>query len=512
MDDGITGTTMKRPGFQKMIAAIEAGYISAVFVKDLSRLGRNYIEVGKLTEEFFPLHDVRLVAVSDGVDSDEGEDDFTPFKNIMNEYYAKDISKKRRIVNKMKGNAGIPLSPPPYGYIKNPDDPRFWVIDPEAAAVVQRIYQMTLEGSGLAEIAAALGADGIVNPTYYWRNRGTSRGGSKSTAEPTKWGHTTVKKILTLQEYCGDVINFKSYSKSYKIKRRIENPEENRAIFLNVHEPIIDRATWEKVQALTKGTRRKRPQVTQEPSVFSGYLKCPECGGNLNFHFNQGNHDIKFFSCQNHNSGLRKCSSTHYIRLDFLERVVLYEVNRLAAFSSEYEDDFIKAIMGRSAKVAENVRVRKQRELDGLLARDKELDMLFERLYEDNVAGKIDDARFAKMAKRYEQEQGENGKWIKALRLELKQSESKRMDIDDFLTTVRRYTNAAKITKRMVGELIDHIDVYQAEKQDGVTTQRVVIHYNCIGAFDVPDRRKIPEADIIMETRKGVAVSYAPAV
>ena len=512
VDDGITGTTMKRPGFQKMIAAIEAGYISAVFVKDLSRLGRNYIEVGKLTEEFFPLHDVRLVAVSDGVDSDEGEDDFTPFKNIMNEYYAKDISKKRRIVNKMKGNAGIPLSPPPYGYIKNPDDPRFWVIDPEAAAVVQRIYQMTLEGSGLAEIAAALGAEGIVNPTYYWRSRGVNRSGSKSTVEPTKWGHTTVKKILTLQEYCGDVINFKSYSKSYKIKRRIENPEENRAIFLNVHEPIIDRATWEKVQALTKGTRRKRPQVTQEPSVFSGYLKCPECGGNLNFHFNQGNHDIKFFSCQNHNSGLRKCSSTHYIRLDFLERVVLYEVNRLAAFSSEYEDDFIKAIMGRSAKVAENVRVRKQRELDGLLARDKELDMLFERLYEDNVAGKIDDARFAKMAKRYEQEQGENGKRIKALRLELKQSESKRMDIDDFLTTVRRYTNAANITKRMVGELIDHIDVYQAEKQDGITTQRVVIHYNCIGAFDVPDRRKIPEVDIIMETRKGVAVSYAPAV
>ena len=512
VDDGITGTTMKRPGFQKMIAAIEAGYISAVFVKDLSRLGRNYIEVGKLTEEFFPLHDVRLVAVSDGVDSDEGEDDFTPFKNIMNEYYAKDISKKRRIVNKMKGNAGIPLSPPPYGYIKNPDDPRFWVIDPEAAAVVQRIYQMTLEGSGLAEIAAALGADGIVNPTYYWRSRGTSRGGSKSTVEPTKWGHTTIKKILTTQEYCGDVINFKSYSKSYKMTRRIENPEENRAIFLNVHEPIIDRPTWEKVQALKAGTRRKRPTVTQEPSVFSGYLKCPECGGNLNFHFNQGNHDIKFFSCQNHNSGLRKCSSTHYIRLDFLERVVLYEVNRLAAFSSEYEDDFIKAIMGRSAKVAENVRVRKQRELDGLLARDKELDMLFERLYEDNVAGKIDDARFAKMAKRYEQEQGENGKRIKALRLELKQSESKRMDIDDFLTTVRRYTNAAKITKRMVGELIDHIDVYQAEKQDGVTTQRVVIHYNCIGAFDVPDRRKIPEAAIIMETRKGVAVSYAPAV
>ena len=510
VDDGITGTTMKRPGFQKMLTAIEAGYISAVFVKDLSRLGRNYIEVGKLTEEFFPLHDIRLVAVSDGVDSDEGEDDFTPFKNIMNEYYAKDISKKRRIVNKMKGNTGVPLSPPPYGYIKNPDDPRFWVVEPEAAEVVRRIYRMALEGYGLAETAAQLAADGVVNPTYYWRSRGTSRGGSKSTVEPTKWGHTTVKKILTLQEYCGDVINFKSYSKSYKMKKRIENPEENRAIFLNVHEAIIDRQTWEKVQALQKGTRRKKPTVTQEPSVFSGLLKCPECGGNLNFHFNQNNHDIKFFSCQNHNSGYRKCSKTHYIRLDFLEQVVLYEVKRLACFASEYENDFIKAMIGRSAKVAENTALRKQRELDALTARDRELDMLFERLYEDNVAGKIDDARFAKMSKRYEQEQGENAKKIKALRLELKKDESKRMDIDDFLETVRRYTDVATITKRMVAELIDHIEVYHAEKQDGITNQRVVIHYNCIGAFDVPDRRKIPEADIIMETRKGVALSYAP--
>ena len=510
VDDGITGTTMKRPGFQKMLTAIEGGYISAVFVKDLSRLGRNYIEVGKLTEEFFPLHDIRLVAVSDGVDSDEGEDDFTPFKNIMNEYYAKDISKKRRIVNKMKGNAGVPLSPPPYGYIKNPDDPRFWVVEPEAAEVVRRIYRMALEGYGLAETAAQLAADGVVNPTYYWRSRGTSRGGSKSTVEPTKWGHTTIKKILTLQEYCGDVINFKSYSKSYKMKKRIENPEENRAIFLNVHEAIIDRQTWEKVQALQKGTRRKKPTVTQAPSVFSGLLKCPECGGNLNFHFNQNNHDIKFFSCQNHNSGYRKCSKTHYIRLDFLEQVVLYEVKRLACFACEYENDFIKAMIGRSAKVAENTALRKQRELDALTARDRELDMLFERLYEDNVAGKIDDARFAKMSKRYEQEQGENAKKIKALRLELKKDESKRMDIDDFLETVRRYTDATAITKRMVAELIDHIEVYHAEKQDGVTNQRVVIYYNCIGAFDVPDRRKIPEADIIMETRKGVALSYAP--
>ena len=430
-------------------------------------------------------------------------------------WYAKDISKKRKIVNKIKGNAGIPLSPPPYGYMKNPADPRFWVIDPEAAEVVRCIYRLALEGNGPLQIATALCEAGILNPSAYRTSKGFSKGvnrsGSKSTLEPTKWGHTTVKKMLTLQEYCGDVINFKTYSKSYKMKRRIENPEENRAVFLNVHEAIIDRAMWEKVQTLKAGTRRKKPSVTQEPSVFSGRLKCPECGGNLNFHFNQGNHDIKFFSCRNHNSGLRKCSSTHYIRLDFLEQVVLYEVNRLAAFANEYEHDFVKAMLGRSAKVAENDRAKKQRELNALLTRDKELDMLFEMLYEDNVAGKIDDARFARMSKRYEQEQGEIGTKVKSLRLELKKAEGQQMDMEDFLKTVRRYTHVTKITRRMVSELIDHIDVYHAEKQDGITTQQVIIHYNCVGPFMVPDRRKIPERDILLETKKGVALSYAPA-
>ena len=510
VDDGITGTTMNRPGFQKMIQAIEAGYIKAVFVKDLSRLGRNYIEVGKLTEEFFPLHDVRLIAVSDGVDSDEGDNEFTPFRNIMNEWYAKDISKKRRIVNKMKGNSGIPLSPPPYGYIKNPDDPRFWIVEPEAAEIVKRIYRMALEGHGLNEIAAALQADGINNPSYYWLNRGTSRSGSKSTLEPTKWGHTTIKKILTLQEYCGDVINFKSYSKSYKIKRRIANPEENRAVFLNVHEPIIERATWEKVQVLQKGTRRRKPTKSNVPNIFAGRLKCADCGGNLNFHFNQLNPEIKYFSCQSHNSGLRKCTGTHYIRLDFLEQILLCEINRLSAFAAEYEDEFLKAIIGLSAKTAESKRQQKKKELATLSARDKELDMLFEKLYEDNVSGKIDDARFSKMSKRYEEEQGEITAKLKLLRQELKKFESRHVDVDDFLQSIRRYRNVTEITLRMVGELIDHIDVYQAEKSEGIHTQRIVIYYNCIGQFAVPSAKNIPETNIVVETRKGVAVSYSP--
>ena len=510
VDDGITGTTMKRPEFQKMLKAIEAGYISAVFVKDLSRLGRNYIEVGKLTEEFFPQYDVRLVAVSDGVDSDDGENEFTPFRNIMNEWYAKDISKKRKIVNKFKGNAGIPLSQPPYGYVKNPDDPRFWVIEPEAAAVVQRIYKMSLDGFNIAETAAALEADGIVNPTFYWRSRGVNRSGSKSTVEPTKWGHTTIQKMLTLQEYCGDVINFKTYSKSYKMKKRIETPVENRAVFLDVHEPIIERAEWEKVQTIRAGAHRRKPKRTQERSPFSGVLKCADCGANLTYRFNSGNPDIKYFLCGNYNSSIRDCSTTHYIREDFIERVVLEEVRRLTQFACQYEKDFVKAIMGRTAKSAAAARTRKQKELDGLLARDKELDTLFERLYEDNVAGKIDDTRFIKMSRKYEQEQGENAKRIKILRSELKDADEKKVDVSEFIESLHRFTYATKITRRMVTELIDHIDVYDREKEDSVTSQRVVIYYNCIGAFVVPDRKDIPEPDILLQTRKGVAVGYIP--
>ena len=381
-DDGISGTRFDRPGFTSMMEEVEAGHVEAVIVKDMSRLGRDYLKVGQIME-ILRQKNVRLIAVNDGVDSARDDDDFTPFRNIMNEWYAKDISKKRRIVNKLKGNSGVPLSPPPYGYMKDPDNAKRWLVDEEAAVVVHRIYQMALDGYGLSETTAALARDGILNPMSYWQSKGINRGGTKSSVPPTQWGHTTIKKILTMQEYCGDVINFKTYSKSYKMKKRIANDEENRVVFSNVNEAVIDRETWEKVQSLRRGTRRKKPTVSGERSIFLGLLKCPECGGNLNYHFNQGNHDIKFFSCCNHNTGYRKCTSTHYIRLDFLEQVVLQEIHRLTQFADEYEDDFVKEIIGHSAKTAACERSLRQRELDGLLARDKELDTLFERLYED---------------------------------------------------------------------------------------------------------------------------------
>lgn len=247
LDDGISGVTMDRPGFQDMIHQLEQGKASAVFVKDLSRLGRNYIEVGRLTEEFFPEHDIRLVAVSDNIDTNEGENELAPIRNLFNEWYARDISKKRRISNKIKGNAGEPMGQPPYGYIKNPDNPKRWIVDDEAAQVVRRVFDLTLEGFGTAQIATQLEREGVLTPRAYWLEKGIKRPGKGKQQPATKWNNSTIIKILSSQEYCGDVLNFKTYSKSYKNKKRIDNDRENWVVFKDVHEPIIDRAVWEQV-------------------------------------------------------------------------------------------------------------------------------------------------------------------------------------------------------------------------------------------------------------------------
>ena len=370
--------------------------------EDLSRLGRNYIEVGRLTEEFFPNHDIRLVAVSDNIDTDEGENELAPIRNLFNEWYARDISKKRRISNKIKGNAGEPMGQPPYGYGKYPENPKRWIVDEEAAQVVRRIYRMTLEGGGTEQIAAKLEEDGILTPRAYWLNRP----GKVKDLPPTHWNSSSVIKMLSVQEYCGDILNFKTYSKSYKNKKRLENDRENWAIFKDVHEPIIERAVFEQVQQ-KRGKMRKRQAKDGERSMFSGLLVCADCGSNLHFHFNQGNPEIKYFNCSNYKGNRGTCGSTHYVRVDFLEQVVLGEIRRLTKYAGLYEDDFLKEVIGHSRQAEETERRLKEKELKSLLARDDELDGLFERIYEDNVSGKLSDDRFAKMSRRYEEEQKE---------------------------------------------------------------------------------------------------------
>ena len=299
LDDGISGVTMERTGLTEMLAEIERGHAAAVFVKDLSRLGRNYIEVGRLTEEFFPEHDIRLVAVSDGIDTDEGDNELAPFRNLFNEWYARDISKKRRLSNKVKGNAGEPMGQPPYGYLKGSDDTKRWIVDEEPAAVVRRVFDMTLSGMGTEQIAATLSKEHILSPTFYWQSKGINRSGKGGEKNPYHWNNSTVIKMLGVQEYCGDVINFKTYSKSYKNKKRMVNDEESRAVFKDVHEPIIARAVWEKVHQ-KRGKMRKRRTNDGEKNMFSGLLVCADCGHNLHYHFNQGNPDIRYFNCSNY--------------------------------------------------------------------------------------------------------------------------------------------------------------------------------------------------------------------
>lgn len=509
IDDGISGVTMNRPDYIRMIEDFENNKSSALFVKDLSRIGRNYIEVGKLTEEFLPEHDIRLVAVSDNIDTQEGENELAPIKNLFNEWYARDISKKRRISNKIKGNAGEPMGMPPYGYMKNPDGSKSWVVDEEAANVVRRIFDMTLEGVGTHQIADILASENVLIPTSYWISKGIGRPGSK-TALSCEWKSSTIVSILSKQEYCGDVLNFKTYSKSYKNKKRYANDRENWVIFKDVHEPIIDRAVWETIQERRSRKTRKKQKADGEKNMFSGLLVCADCGSNLWYHFNQANHDIQYFNCSGYNKGNRKiCNSTHYIRVDFLEKVVLGEIRRLTKLATQYESEFAKIVMGHSIKAAEQERHLKQKELNSLTARDKELDNLFEHLYEDNVCGKISDDRFAKMSVKYESEQKEVSSRIKELQTELESEKSKAVTSDMFMASVRKYTRARKLTPRMLNELIEKIEVHQSEKIDGKTVQRLTIHYNCIGAIEIPDLDKLPENNVSVHTRKGVDVHYA---
>ena len=509
LDDGISGVTMDRPGFVEMIRQLEQGKAAAVFVKDLSRLGRNYIEVGRLTEEFFPNHDIRLVAVSDNIDTAEGENELAPIRNLFNEWYARDISKKRRISNKIKGNAGEPMGQPPYGYIKDPNDPKHWIVDDEAAQVVRRVYSMTLEGFGTEQIAAQLEKDDVLTPRAYWLTKGIKRPGKGKQQPPTKWNSSTITKILSLQEYCGDILNFKTYSKSYKNKKRIDNDRENWVVFQNVHEAIIERAVYEQVQQ-KRGKIRKRRTNNGEHNMFSGLLVCADCGSNLHFHFNQGNPEIKYFNCSNYKGNRGTCTSTHYVRVDFLEEVVLGEIRRLTKFSSLYEDEFVKAVIGHSQQAEQTDRKLKKKELQTLLARDEELDGLFERIYEDNVSGKLSDDRFAKMSRRYEDEQKELAEKIKKLRSEIEKQSSRSMTTDMFIGLVRKYTRARKLTPRMLNELIEKIEVFNAEKIDGVWEQRLRIHYNCVGTIEIPTVLPLPIPEVSVNTRKGVVVNYAP--
>ena len=512
VDDGYTGTNFNRPSFQKMIEDVEMGYVTAVIVKDMSRLGRDYLGVGYYTDTFFPEHNIRFIAVNDCVDSDDGENELAPFRNVMNEMYARDISRKVRSAHRIRGNSGEPLGQPPYGYRKDPLNKKHWIIDPEAAQVVRGIFRMCLEGKGNDTIARILQENGILNCTAYWHEKGIGRGGKKTQPNPYRWKNSTIRKILTQQEYCGDVINFKTYSKSFKDKTRIDNPEENWVIFKDVHEPIVDRDTFEQVQKkIIKRTKRRAPKSENgEKSIFSDLLYCADCGHKLWYHVNTINKNICFFSCSNYVKDYRgSCPTRHYVRADAIEQVVKLELQRMAQFLRDDEPMFADLLERKSNREIAEEKKRLEGELQKARMRTETVSRLYKKAFEKNAEGLLSDEGFLQIIHEYDVEQLALKAKIPQLREQIAEAERQAANKDKFIAAIRKFMQMDELTAPLLRELIDLIEVYETQGIGKSRTQRITIHYRFVGCIDIPAAPLT--SHYISETRQGVAVEYIPA-
>lgn len=507
VDDGYTGTNFNRPGFQQLIDDIEIGLVSAVMVKDLSRLGRDYVSVGNYTDSYFPEHNIRFIAVNDAIDSDEGESEIAPFKNILNEMYARDISKKIRSSHRLRGSMGEPLSQPPYGYMKSPENKKKWIIDPEAATVVKSIFKMCLDGKGNETIARELQENKVLIPMAYWRSKGLNRGGKKTQTNPYKWCKTTVQKILSQQEYCGDIINFKTYSKSFKNKRRIENSKENWAVFKDVNEPIIDRETFETVQKFISKIKRRAPKKENgERSIFNGLIYCGDCHSKMRYHTSTSNKEIHYFTCSDNKVDYRgNCPGRHYVRADALEEVVKLELRRLVEMLEIDESYFAQLILRKNDEEREKDKKFLELELQKAIARSGTVSQLYEKLYEDNVIGKVSDEWFVELSHKYEKERMDLKAKIADTRHKIEELKNTNSEYGKFISAIRRFMQMDNLTSPLLRELIDHIDIFETEGTGKSRTQRIVIYYRFIGYIELPNTTK---QNHIADTRKGVAVEY----
>lgn len=507
VDDGYTGTNFNRPGFQQLIDDIEIGLVSAVMVKDLSRLGRDYVSVGNYTDSYFPEHNIRFIAVNDAIDSDEGESEIAPFKNILNEMYARDISKKIRSSHRLRGSMGEPLSQPPYGYMKSPENKKKWIIDPEAATVVKSIFKMCLDGKGNETIARELQENKVLIPMAYWRSKGLNRGGKKTQTNPYKWCKTTVQKILSQQEYCGDIINFKTYSKSFKNKRRIEDSKENWAVFKDVNEPIIDRETFETVQKFISKTKRRAPKKENgERSIFNGLIYCGDCHSKMRYHTSTSNKEIHYFTCSDNKVDYRgKCPGRHYVRADALEEVVKLELRRLVEMLKIDESYFAQLLLWKNDEEREKDKKFLESELQKAIARSGTVSQLYEKLYEDNVIGKVSDEWFVELSHKYEKERMDLKAKIADTRHKIEELKNNNSEYEKFISAIRRFMQMDNLTSPLLRELIDHIDIFETEGTGKSRTQRIVIYYRFIGYIELPNTAKQTH---IADTRKGVAVEY----
>jgi DNA invertase Pin-like site-specific DNA recombinase len=486
VDDGYSGTNFDRPDWQRLISLVEEGRIGTIIVKDMSRLGRDYLKVGYYTEVLFPGSDIRFIAINNNVDSANQQDsDFTPFLNIINEWYAKDTSKKIRAVFKSKGQSGKPLcTNPPYGYIKDPEDKTRWIVDEEAAKVVREAFRLCMQGYGPSQIAKEFTRRRIMNPTAHARKNGINIPDNRGHDDDYVWRGSTIVHMLSRQEYLGHTVNFKTYRKSYKQKKQMKNDPSEWMIFKNTHEAIIEESVFEVVQRIRDGRRRLTPMG--EMPLLSGMMFCADCGNKLYQVRGRGwEHEKEYFVCATYRKIKGGCSS-HQIRNAVVEELLLDGIRRVTAFARECEEDFVEMVTKKTRSELDKSMRDSRRESEQAQARIAKLDEIIQRLYEDNIEGKISDERFAKMTANYEAEQQALEKRVTELKSIMTEDKESALNVDHFLSLVRKYTDIKELTAEIIREFVEKIYVYKAERIDGRRVQRIKIVWNCIGEFDPP--------------------------
>ena len=491
MDDGYSGTNFNRPDWQRLAALIDEGRIGTLIVKDMSRLGRDYLQVGMYTEMVFPNADVRFIAINNGVDSaNQTDNDMTPFINIFNEFYAKDTSKKVKAVFRAKGNSGKPLTTnPPYGYLKDPNDKNHWVIDQEAAPVVKEIFKMCVDGKGPSQISKELIRRGIPTPAEHYKAIGVTAP-AKVAEQPGFWQQRTVADILIKPEYLGHTVNFRTRKKSFKCKKTVWNDPSEWVVFENTHEAIIDQETFDIVQRIRDGRRRLTPMG--EMPVLSGMLFCADCGAKLYQVRARGwTHEQEYFVCATYRKIKGGCTS-HQIHNIQVEDILLHKMRCITAFAREHEEEFVRMVTRQNAKELDRQLRDSHKELEQSKARIAKLDTIVQRLYEDNIDGKISDERFSRMSATYETEQRQLEQRVTELQAFIDAAKEQRLNVDSFLKLVKTYTEIPELTAEIIRTFVEKIEVYQPEKVPGTRTkkQTICIHWNYIGVFDIPEEQR----------------------
>ena len=490
VDDGYTGTNFDRPSFKEMSADIDRGLVKTVIVKDLSRFGRNYIEVGSYSEIIYPEAGVRFIAIMDNVDTGSLEsNEFAAFTNLFNEWYPKSTSKKVKEVKKAKGLAGEHLGAPPYGYLKNPDDNTRWLVDEEAAAVVRRIFSLCMQGNGMSAIATILWEDKVLTPSAYKASKGI--GVAKVSENPYNWETSMIATILENVAYIGVTESFKSTRLGFKSKKRIPTAKDRRAYIENAHTPIIDRDVWEKVQMIR--ANKRRPTKSGTTSIFSGLLYCADCGAKLSLAAANGHTHFRC-SMYKRTSRAKECTQ-HYIREDALYQLVLKQLQHFLSYLQQFERVFIKRQMDATLSERRFELSAKQKQIEKDEKRIKELDRLFRKIYEDNVNGKLSDERFYKLSDGYETEQKELEQEIERLTAEVSQTDMEITNVSKLIAVTKKYTRIDELTPEILNAFVDKIVVHEREKKDGKRTQTVDIYYSYVGIVDIPTDEEMREME-----------------